>query len=773
MFKKELQDAYRSAINYSGIRSYEKDSITLGLNFMGHDNSYTLLDGNGIPILIAEEERYSRVKKGTFIPSPKQVFEVLEEAGIRKREIRHIAIANIQELVEHRTPETLASYIPFGMAKCCNALFRAISREFSDVDSVEWIRHHLCHAASAFLPSPFETAAVLTVDGMGENETATIWYGKGTQLTKLYSVRHPHSLGYIYQAVSQWAGMTGAEREGKLMGLASYGEPRFLSVFYKHFIHLIPEGGFTITPELASKPCNNASWIDYCETHLGPRRKPHEELTSFHKDIAASVQVLLEETLLHLLHLASKLSTARHCCMAGGVFMNSMANGRLRREGPFKDIWVQPMSKDNGLSLGAALLSYTRRHPERGRWQMTHPFWGSDITNEKIQLLLNRHLGPVHLSNNVEGETAKLLAAGKLVGWVQGRSEVGARALGHRSILADPRVPSTKDRLNTCIKLREDWRPFAPIVLEEDAGLFFLDSRPSAFMTFVSPVRPNVNIPAAIHVDGTGRLQTVNKEFDTRVYNLLQEFKKLTGISVLVNTSFNLKGEPIVRTVEEAYYDFINSGMDVLVLGDYIFEKPSLYEWKGIPTAPLPRIRVSNNLSKIVQSEKQIAIVSLGSQQFFDTVKKCCNKAFESRQSISFFLPPDAGSIRYPMELNELTSIKGDYISILALGSYNAIFILLPTWVQVAIDLVPNLLYHFIELSKNKPSIKIFVLDEFGSMENLSTISYKWDWSGPRGMTSEVEHFWLFHRNGNKCENTEQVIKTGNEDLTGIVRRTL
>lgn len=728
-------------------RRFDDESITLGLTLTGHDISYVVLGSDGAPLFIAEEERYSRRKRGSFAASPRQIYQILEEVGVERDTVRHLAIANVQEMVEHRPRQAHPSTVTFGLARFSSALVRAITVKFPELESINYVRHHLCHGASAFFPSPYESAAIVTVDGMGEDETATIWHGQGNLLTRRYSIRHPHSLGYLYGAIASWAGMSGAEKEGKLMGLASLGEPRYLSELREHFLTSLPEGGFRVSPALTSIPCESASWVAYCEKHLGSRRNSNMELTQYHADVAASIQQLLEETLKDFLNLAYHLTGEQYCCLAGGVFMNSMANGRLRREGPFKDLWVQPLAQDNGLSLGAALWSYTRRHPDHPRWRMTSPFWGSDVGEKEIQDLLVRYAIKARRSDYVEQETAQYLANGKLVGWVQGRSEVGARSLGHRSILADPRDPNTKQRLNSHIKLREEWRPFAPIVLEEDVVKYFTDARLSPFMTFVSPALPESPIPAALHVDCTARLQTVNASFDERLYRLLQSFKSLTGIGVLVNTSFNVRGEPIVRTIEDAYRDFVGSGMDTLVIGDYIIEKPNDFVWSGFPVnAPSPHIQVASELTSLVSEGHQIAIVSLGSSNFLNEVQNSIADQITNAKRVDLFLAPPTGTLNYPISLKEVFTLDKRSVLIADLSFYELLLLLLPTWCEVALDLIPNLLDPFVGLLRHNNSTRIYILDEAGGIESLSNILDEWAKSGPRGAASEVEHFWLYRR---------------------------
>jgi hypothetical protein len=378
---------------------------------------------------------------------------------------------------------------------------------------------------------------------------------------------------------------------------------------------------------------------------------------------------------------------------------------------------------------------------------MTSPFWGSEVTEQEIASLLGRLSLSVHRSNSVETETAKRLAEGKIVGWIQGRSEVGARALGHRSIFADPRDPSIKDRLNARVKQRESWRPFAPMVLEEDVSQFFTDPRPSPFMTFTAPTLRNAGIPATTHVDGTARVQTVNAVFDCRVHRLLCAFKQLTGIGVLLNTSFNVKGEPIVRNAEDAYRDFMGTGMDALILGDYIIDKRSEAARVDSPiVTPMPRIRVTNRLPEIVLDSNRAAIVSLGTDSFLEDVQRSLTGFFGDNSHIRVFVPPPSGLFGSSLGFCEMLISDANAVPVSACFECDVLLLLLPTWTEVAVDLIPNLLAPFIELSPQFPAVRVFLLDEAGGALRLDSIMGEWRQTGTRGPISEVEHLWLTRR---------------------------
>lgn len=730
-----------------------RESLTLGLTLVGHDISYVVLGSDGVPIIISEDERYSRRKKGTFALVPARLAFILREANIQSENVKHLAIANIPELIERRDKEARPKAIPFGAAQLSYALLRTILPLFGELESVMNVRHHLCHASSAFFPSPFQDAAVVTVDGVGEDETATIWTGNGVNLEKLFSIHFPDSVGFLYGAAALWAGLTGEERAGKLMGLASHGQPRFVNFLREQFMSSMPNGGFAVGPSLARRYSSDHSWVEVFEQHFGKRRTPETLLSQLHVDVAASVQALVEEVLLNLLQYARQLTASDYCCLAGGVFMNSMANGKLRRDGPFKEIWVQPMAQDNGLSLGAALFSFSARKPSKPRWRMIHPFLGSEISEEDILSLFERLKIAPQPSECVERRAAELIAGGKLVGWLQGRAEVGARALGHRSIFADPRDPTSKARMNEKIKRREDWRPYAPMVLEEDVGVFFAEQRPSPFMTFVSPVSNGSSIPSVVHIDGTSRVQTVNAGFDSRIYRLLKEFKKLTGVGILLNTSFNRRGEPIVRTVEEAYQIFIESGMDALVLDRYILEKEPSQLWVGSPVdAPPCRITISGQLAETLSTNDQVAIVSLGStfphgsSYFIEQVMRAISKANKQGLVTRSLRPPPVRKKGFPFSYNSLVDTNGAEILISELGRDTIVLVLLPIWIELAFELVPNMLAPFMDLAYLHDNVRVFLVDEEGGFAEAIQVENDWEVAGPRGGASQIEYFWSFTR---------------------------
>ncbi|MGB7214687.1 MAG: carbamoyltransferase N-terminal domain-containing protein, partial [Gammaproteobacteria bacterium] len=462
--------------------------------------------------------------------------------------------------------------------------------------------HHQSHAASAFYPSPFETAAVLCMDGVGEWATTTAWLGNGRELQPLWQIDFPHSLGLLYSAFTYYAGFKVNSGEYKLMGLAPYGEPRYVDLIREHIIDIKEDGSFRL----------NMSYFNYCagltmtndrfhELFGGPPRKPETPLTQRDMDIAASIQKVTEDIVLRLARTLRKETGCTNLCLAGGVALNCVANGILWREKVFDDLWIQPAAGDAGGAIGAALVSWYERHadarPLNGRDAMSGSFLGPQYDADQIAKALDES-GAVYEILDEEflyPRVAKLLADEAVVGWFQGRMEFGPRALGGRSILGDPRSPRMQSVMNLKIKYRESFRPFAPAVLAERVSDYFEHDGPSPYMLLVAPVKAerrvemtddqkrlfgidklNVarsDIPAVTHVDYSARIQTVHEDTNPRFYKLLKAFEAETGCAVLVNTSFNVRGEPIVCTPADAYRCFMRTEMDYLVLENFVLDK--------------------------------------------------------------------------------------------------------------------------------------------------------------------------------------------------------
>ncbi len=571
--------------------------ITLGINAVYHDSAACLV-ADGKVLAAAEEERFTRKKHGKR-PIPFSTYELpyyaidycLQEAGIHLKNVDHVAYSYDPYLLlgehgkdatitlplepsAHPTPdEWEAAWDPLFLASMVNAPRQLVSgvphhlqARFSDVnpkDSFKWhfVQHHLAHAASAFLVAPFQEAAIFTLDGRGEKATTTYAHGVGNSIEVLGQVNMPNSLGILYEKVTEYLGFLHSSDEYKVMALASFGKPTFLNVFQDH-IHVLGNGQYTIDP------------IDLIDC-FGPARKKGEPFTRRHYDVAHSLQIALENTVLELVRWLHDATQSDRLAMAGGVALNCVMNSRIRDRGPFDAVWVQPAAGDAGTALGAALwVDAQERQSELRGFQMDHAFLGPSYSDDEIEKFLIWAKLPYRKPENVVKEAAAMLADNKVLGWFQGRLEFGPRALGARSILASPIDGKMQERLNE-IKDREDFRPVAPVVLEEEADQWFVNARQSPFMLFIYDVQPDKadKIPAVRHVDGTARIQTINRSQNPPYYDLLKEFFSITGVPVLVNTSFNTRGEPIVCSPRDAVECFWTSPLDALIIGPFILDK--------------------------------------------------------------------------------------------------------------------------------------------------------------------------------------------------------
>ncbi|MFL5814755.1 MAG: carbamoyltransferase [Bdellovibrionia bacterium] len=575
---------------------------TLGINAAFHDSSACLVK-DGKVIAAAEDERFTRIKHGKR-PIPFSTYELpfhaidycLKEAGIHLNDVDHIAYSfdpypllkthaqnevitlplepSAKRHAELGVEEWEAVWDPLFLSAIVNARRhlaggwphhlqkRFIGARFDGPYQWHYVPHHLAHAASAFHASPFEEAAVLTLDGRGERATTTYGHGRGTQIELLGQVDMPHSLGMLYEEITTHLGFLHSSDEYKVMALASYGKPEFLDVFRK-MIRIREDGTYTIQR------------VNY-EEAFGPKRLRGAELEAKHFNIAHSLQKVLEESVLEIARILHAKTMSNNLCMAGGVALNCVMNARVRDEGPYKNIWVQPAAGDAGTSLGAALWvdAKSGENREKRLWSMNHAFWGPSFDENEIEEFLLWSKVPYRRMRDVARETSELLARDKIIGWFQGRMEFGPRALGARSILASPISPDMQARLND-IKEREDFRPVAPVVLEEEADEWFKNAGVSPFMLFVHEVRPEkaAQIPAVRHVDGTARVQTIRRDQNPVYYDLLKAFQARTGVPVLVNTSFNTRSEPVVCTPRDAIECFWSSPLDALAIGPFLLEK--------------------------------------------------------------------------------------------------------------------------------------------------------------------------------------------------------
>lgn len=570
---------------------------TLGINAAFHDSAACIIK-DGQLLAATEEERFTHIKHGKR-PVPFSTWELpfhaidycLKIAGIHINDVDHIAYSfDPYQLINEQykgkgtidipfepsvnpvNQDWLNVWDPLFLSSIINAVGQLndgwphhLQQRFigANVPRGKWhfVDHHVAHAASAFNCSPFERAAVMTVDGRGEQATTTYSIGNGHDLKRIRQVNFPNSLGLLYEEVTTHLGFLHSSDEYKVMALASYGKPEFVKDF-REIIKVGLNGQYII---------ENKNFVE----RFGPKRLRHEEFTAHHFNIAHSLQLVLEETLLELTDWLQKETGEQNLCMAGGVALNCVANARIRDKGAFQNIWIQPASGDDGTALGAALwVDAQERKATKRDFVMEHCYWGPEYTDDEIERWLKLWKVPYRKLNNIAEETADILMQDKIIGWYQGRMEFGPRALGSRSILASPISPAMQQRLNE-VKDREDFRPVAPVVLEEEAGNWFENASYSPFMLFIYDVKPEKadQIPAVRHTDGTARIQTVNERQHKNYYDLLKAFQRKTGVPVLVNTSFNTLGKPIVCTPRDAVECFWSSPFDALVIGSFVIEK--------------------------------------------------------------------------------------------------------------------------------------------------------------------------------------------------------
>jgi len=566
--------------------------LILGLLNLRDAAAALLQDGR--MLAAAEEERFVRIKHVTALPLEAIRF-CLREAGAGLDDLDAIAVPWQYWVVGRRAALALGAMVR------SPALCRVKGQRSVERLSHEWteqvfltsklqaafgpcrtkpvfLDHHLCHAASTFLLSPFERAAILVVDGASEAHTSMLGLGEGQQITVLKRTNLPHSLGQFYAAITAYLGFTPDQDEYIVMGLAAYGEPRYAEVLRRQILTLEPEGSFRLNTRLLDFHLARVGlFVPELLRLLGPNRKPDEEITQDHRDVAASAQLVLEETLLHLARYLKQATGAENLCLAGGVAFNCVANSRLRHEAGFRQVFVQPAAGDAGAALGAALWCAGRRGDLRQREVMTSAYLGPQFSEAECRQAVERAgLSAQALSEEALCErVATELTHGRLVFWFQGRMEWGPRALGNRSLLADPRREDMRELINSKVKLRQPFRPFAPSVLAERAADYFELAEPSSFMQFTHKARPAAKgvIPAVIHVDGTARVQTVDREASPRFRKLIEAFGAKTGVPVLLNTSFNVN-EPIVCTPDEAVRCFLRTQVDWLVLGNLLVSRP-------------------------------------------------------------------------------------------------------------------------------------------------------------------------------------------------------
>lgn len=582
----------------------------LGISAFYHDSAACLLAGDRI-VAAAQEERFTRVKGDERLPNEAARY-CLAAAGIQPSELDAVVFYEKPLLKFERLLETYVDIAPRGLASFRRAgplwikdrlyIERAIRAGLGGYKGkVLYTEHHEAHAASAYYPSPFDEAAILTIDGVGEWATATVGVGRGAQLELLEEMRFPDSLGLLYSAFTYHSGFRVNSGEYKLMGLAPFGQPRYVDRIYADLLKLYDDGSFTLDQRFFDyRGGLRMTNRNFDRLFDGPPRRPETPLSQREMDLACSVQRVCEEIVLRMAHHAHRRTGLDKLCLAGGVALNAVANGRLAREGPFTKIWVQPAAGDSGGALGAAYVAAHKyfgrsRSPRAGTDSMQGALLGPEFTADDIRLALEGASADYEEMTNStpEEQAAEMIADGKVVGWFQGRMEFGPRALGARSILADARDPGMQSRLNQKIKFREGFRPFAPSVLTERAAEFFDVQDDSPYMTFVAPVaasrrRPHQpsgaiglarvhevrsDIPAVTHLDYSARLQTVSHEQNPVFHKLISSFADRTGCPVIVNTSFNVRGEPIACTPADAFACFARTAIDALVIGPFLVHR--------------------------------------------------------------------------------------------------------------------------------------------------------------------------------------------------------
>ncbi len=590
----------------------------LGISAYYHDSAAALIVDGRI-VAAAQEERFSRRKHDARFPSH-AVRYCLQEAGIGLGDLDQVVFYDKPFLKFERLLETYVAFAPKGFRQFVNAMpvwlreklfqktelarhLKEFDPAFDAIGKLLFSEHHLSHAASAFYPSPFENAIILTMDGVGEWATTSVMKGEGNRITPLKEIHFPHSVGLLYSAFTYFTGFKVNSGEYKLMGLAPYGRPVYADLIREHLVDIREDGSFHLNMRYFNY-CTGLTMTNRCFDRLFGRkpRPPKADITQSDMDIAASIQLITEEIVLKLARHLRREYGSSHLCLAGGVALNCVANGKLLKERIFDGLWIQPAAGDAGGAIGAALAGYhlfagKGRRLNGARDAMQGSYLGPAFADDEIKMTFDRVGAKYHQlpQDRLIEEAAEALASEKVIGWFQGRMEFGPRALGGRSILGDPRSAKTRSVMNLKIKYRESFRPFAPSVLREDVADYFDMNSDSPYMLLVAPVAaqcrkslsaedskkfgiellnvPRSDIPAVTHVDYSARIQTVHADTNPRYHQLISNFKRLTGYGVVVNTSFNVRGEPIVCTPEDAFRCFMGTEMDELYVGNFRLTK--------------------------------------------------------------------------------------------------------------------------------------------------------------------------------------------------------
>lgn len=563
----------------------------LGLAGLLIDGASCLIKDNKIAAAV-EEERYTRVKHASMVQSGGLPYEsinaCLRIGKLSWKGVDHVgyflkpweeffSLSQFRFMRSYLSPYALGYYQVDYLDTLRRHLMVSRLIKSRCKEDVKFYRfnHHLCHAASVYFTSPYEESAILTLDARGELECASLYRAEGNKIKKLLSYNFPHSLGFLYATMTDYLGFKSNNDEYKVMGLASFGKPTFYEKL-KDVMRVRADGEVRLNYAYFDRFFRGRDYVNEKFLSIfGPKRQPGEKLTERHADLAASLQLLVEEAVMKMADHLHNMTGLKNLCLAGGVALNCTMNGRLLREGPFKNIFLQPTCHDAGCALGAALLVKHQilRVPERE--ELKSPYLGEEFSDDQIKKQLDESKISYQYHEDIISKTAQLIAAGNIVGWFQGRAEWGPRALGNRSILADPTRPDIKDLINKHVKHREEFRPFAPSITVEDAEKFFEGIKVSPFMLFVVKAKDlaKQKIPAVVHIDGTSRVQTVSKDVNPFYYKLLRAFEAIKGVPVLLNTSFNIDKEPIVNSPKDAIRCFYSTGIDYLVMGNYLLSK--------------------------------------------------------------------------------------------------------------------------------------------------------------------------------------------------------
>ncbi|MBF0484181.1 MAG: carbamoyltransferase [Candidatus Omnitrophica bacterium] len=583
----------------------------LGISAFYHDSAAALIKDGEI-IAAAQEERFTRKKHDHNFPKRAVEF-CLAKAGITVLDLADVVFYDKPFIKFERLLETYLMFAPLGLRSFIKAmplwlkqklnLNKTIRKELGHDVNVLFADHHESHAASAFYPSPFQKAAIITLDGVGEWSTLTFGMGEDNKISLYKEIRFPHSLGLLYSAFTYYTGFRVNSGEYKLMGLAPYGEPTYTELIKKELLDIRPDGSFKLNMKYFDY-CAGLTMINkkFCDIFGRPARKPEEKIEQFHMDVARSIQAVTEEIILKIAQHVKQETNAEYLCLAGGVALNCVANGKIAASGLFKRIWIQPAASDSGGALGAALTVWYNHYQQPRQADNVHDMQkasllGPEFSNEEVETFLkSKNVKYTKLSDDdLFKKAADIIADDKVLGWVQGRMEFGPRALGSRSILGDPRSEKMQTTMNVKIKFRESFRPFAPAIMLEHSGEYFKYSDESPYMLLVTSINDDKrfpipkdqsgllglqklkikrsDLPAITHVDYSARVQTVSKEENPRFYNVINAFYKKTGCPVVINTSFNVRGEPIVCTPEDAYRCLLRTNMDYLIIENCVIDR--------------------------------------------------------------------------------------------------------------------------------------------------------------------------------------------------------